>query len=109
VIYRFGAALFYANAARFAKEVRDLATPDVRWMVIDAEAITHVDYSASRVFCEVHRELASHGIVMAFARVQSELKADMDRHHLTEAIGEDRIFRRLHNARAQFAKESPAR
>jgi hypothetical protein len=33
----------------------------------------------------------------------------MDRHHLTDAIGEDRIFRRLHNARAQFAKESPAR
>jgi SulP family sulfate permease len=109
VIYRFGAALFYANAARFAKEVRALATPNVRWIVIDAEAITHVDYSASRVICEVHRELASHGVVMAFARVQAGLKADMDRHHLTEEIGEDRIFRRLHDARKEFEKESPAR
>jgi sulfate permease, SulP family len=109
VIYRFGAALFYANAARFAKEVRALATPDVRWMVIDAEAITHVDYSASRVIRDVHRELASRGVVMAFARVQSELKADMDRHHLTEEIGAERIFRRLHQARSEFAKQSAAR
>ena len=85
------------------------AAPGVRWMVIDAEAIPHVDYSASRVVQGVLRELSSHGVVMAFARLQSELKADMDRHHLTQQIGEDRIFRRLHEARAQFANESPAR
>ena len=108
VIYRFGAALFYANAARFAKEVRELATADVRWVVIDAEAITHVDYSASRVILDVHRELVSRGVVMAFARVQTELKADMDRHHLTEGIEVEHIFRRLHEARAQFAKEGAA-
>ena len=109
VIYRFGAALFYANAPRFANEVKELATPEVRWMVIDAEAITHVDYSASRVVRDVHRELSSRGVVMAFARLHSELKADMDRHHITEEIGEDRIFRRLHQARTEFAKESAAR
>lgn len=109
VIYRFGAALFYANAPRFAKEVKELATPETRWVVIDAEAITHVDYSASRVVRDVCRELTSRGVVMAFARMHSELKADMDRHHLTEEIGEDRIFRRLHQARSAFAKESAAR
>ena len=106
VIYRFGAALFYANANRFAQEIKDLATPQVKWLVVDAEAITHVDYSAARVVRDVHNELAARGVVMAFARVRGELQADMDRHHLTGVIGRDRIYRRLHDARAQFAIES---
>src|SRR5262249_11543196 len=41
VIYQFGADLFYANAGRFAGEVRDLvehAPTPVRWLVIDAGA-----------------------------------------------------------------------
>jgi sulfate permease, SulP family len=104
VLYRFGAALFYANAARFVNEVRKLGTPEVRWLVVDAEAITHVDYSAARVVSDVHRELTAQGIVMGFARVQSDLKRDMDRHHLTEEIGPERIFRRVHQARASFRK-----
>jgi SulP family sulfate permease len=106
VIYRFGAALFYANANRFTQEIKDLATPQVKWVVVDAEAITHVDYSAARVVRDVHNELAARGVVMAFARVRGELQADMDRHHLTGVIGRDRIYRRLHDARAQFAIES---
>ena len=106
VIYRFGAPLFYANAHRFAEEIKVLATPEVKWVVIDAEAITHVDYSAARVVREVHDELATRNVVMAFARVRPELQADMARHHLIESIGKDRIYRRLHDARAEFAKET---
>lgn len=104
VLYHFGASLFYANARRFANEVRELATADVKWLVVDAEAIAHVDYSASRVVRELCSELDARGIVLAFARVQVGLKRDMDRHHLTEDIGQQRIFRRLHDARAEFGK-----
>lgn len=109
VIYRFGAALFYANASRFAQEVNELATSEVKWVVVDAEAITHVDYSAARAARDVTNELTARGVILAFARVRAELRADMDRHRLTDAIGTDRIFRRLHDARKQFEKESPAR
>jgi SulP family sulfate permease len=108
VIYRFGAALFYANANQFAKEVGDLVDPSVaqvHWLVVDAEAITHVDYSASRVVRRVKQELVSCGVELAFARVQWDLKADLDRHHLTDAIGTAWIFPRLHNARSAYAKE----
>jgi len=107
VIYRFGAALFYANANQFAKEVRDLANrSDSKglWLVIDAEAITHVDYSASRVVRQVKQELVACGVELGFARVQWDLKADLDRHHLTEVIGAAWIFPRLHEARSAFAK-----
>ena len=51
VIYRFGAALFYANASLFAEQIRGLVGPTlspVRWLIVDTEAITNVDYTAAR-------------------------------------------------------------
>jgi SulP family sulfate permease len=107
VIYRFGAALFYANASLFAEQIRGLvgSTPSpVRWLVLDAEAITNVDYTATRVVRELHQELADRGVVLAFARVPASLKADLDRHLLTEVIGPTQFFDRLHDAVAAFAK-----
>ncbi len=58
VIYRFGAPLFYANAGRFAEEIVLLAGPApsaVRWLVVDAGAITQVDYTAARVVRELQQ------------------------------------------------------
>jgi high affinity sulfate transporter 1 len=107
VIYRFGAALFYANATLFAQQIRDLVGPPpspVRWLVVDAEAITNVDYTGARMIRQLHKELADRGVVMAFARVSLSLKADLDRHLLTEVIGPTGLFDRLHDALAAFAR-----
>jgi high affinity sulfate transporter 1 len=107
VVYRFGAPLFYANAGRFAEEIRLLLTPspNVRWLVVDAGAITHVDYTAARMLRELHEELAKQGVELVFAHVQSDLKPDLDRHHLTEVIGAVRIFDSLHDALAAYRKD----
>ena len=75
VLYRFGAALFYANASRFADEISTLvgsSPTSVRWLIVDAEAITNVDYSAARVVEELKKELTSAGVVFGFARVPVE-------------------------------------
>jgi MFS superfamily sulfate permease-like transporter len=107
VIYSFGAALFYANASLFAQEVRGLfgtAVSPPRWLVIDAEAITNVDYTAARMVRQVQKELAHGGVVLAFARVSRSLKADLDRHRLTAIVGPARLFDRLHDAVAAFAE-----
>ena len=117
VVYRFGAPLFYANAGGFAKEVTTIlglpkvATPPVRWVIVDAEAITNLDYSAARVVRELDQELEHMGIKLAFAHVSSFLKADFDRHHVTEVVGEGMLFRRLRdalNAFAQFTERDAA-
>jgi MFS superfamily sulfate permease-like transporter len=112
VLYRFGAALFYANAGRFFEEVSCVVQPmpsPVRWVVVDAEAMTHVDYTAARVVLELKRNLTEAGIELAFARVPWDTRSDFDRHHLTEEIGPARIFNRLHDAMAAFeeAKKPP--
>jgi len=103
VVYRFGAALFYANAGRFSQDIRSLvgsAPSPVRTLIVDAGAITNVDYTAARVVREVERDLAQQGVSLIWAHVQSDLKPDLDRHGLTEVIGPAQIFASLHEALA---------
>jgi SulP family sulfate permease len=107
VMYHFGATLFYANANRFAEEVNCLVgqpPSQVRWLIVDAEAITHLDYSAARVVRELQQNLTSCGTQLGFARMPWDLKADFARHHLTEVIDPSLIFNRLHDALAAFEK-----
>jgi sulfate permease, SulP family len=107
VIYRFGAELFYANANRFAEEVTCLvggAPSPVRWLVADAEAITRMDYSSSRVLAELLRSLKDRGVRFGLARVPWGLKADLARHHVTESIDPSMVFNRLHDAMDAFEK-----
>ena len=107
VIYRFGAELFYANANRFAEEVTCLVggTPSaVRWLIADAEAITRLDYSASRVLAELLRSLKDRGVQFGLARAPWGLKSDLARHHVTELIDPSMNFSRLHDAMDAFEK-----
>jgi MFS superfamily sulfate permease-like transporter len=103
VVYRFGADLFYANTDRFADEVRALvehaATP-VRWFVVDASAITDLDYSAARSLRDLIDDLVRRQVTLVFARVTPFLRADLDRHGITEAVGETHLFTTLHEALA---------
>jgi len=108
ILYRFGASLFYANAGRFAEEIRTIVgLPDPAtkpWLVVDAEAVTDLDYTAARVVLDLNQELKEIGVTLVFARVGPYLQADFDRHHVSEVIGADRIFARLHDAIDAYTK-----
>jgi hypothetical protein len=96
IAYRSGADLFYANYNRCGDEVRTLveSTPiPVRWFIVDAGAITDIDYSAAQSLRDLLHSLARKRVRMVFARVSPYLRSDMDRHSITAAIGEARIFR----------------
>jgi sulfate permease, SulP family len=101
IVYRFGADLFYANDHRFTDEVRSLvehAPTPVRWFIVEAGAITDLDYSAARSIRELFDDLAQKKVDIMFARVSPYLRSDMDRHGITAAIGKARIFATLHEA-----------
>jgi sulfate permease, SulP family len=109
VLYRFGAPLFYANAGHFAEEIRTIVGPPsplMPWVVVDAEAITNLDYTAARTVRDLHEELMQIGVTLAFARVGPYLRADFDRHSLTEVLGANLIFPRLHDALEAFHQVS---
>ncbi len=104
-IYHFGAALFYANSGRFADEIRELPkmhANTLRWIVVDAEAITNIDYSAARVVASLKNDLADLGILFGFARIQWQAREDFNRHRLTEIFDASMIFNRLHDALDAF-------
>ncbi|HLN10083.1 MAG TPA: SulP family inorganic anion transporter, partial [Xanthobacteraceae bacterium] len=101
IIFRFNSDLFYANVNRFADEVRALvahAPTPVRWLIVDASAITDIDYTAAQSLRDLLDELARRKVTIVFARVSPYLRSDIDRHRIAAAIGEARIFATLHEA-----------
>ncbi|MDN7355344.1 SulP family inorganic anion transporter [Acetobacter senegalensis] len=104
VIYRFCADLFYANCNRFVEDLRVLAEtshPSVRCIVIDASAITDVDYSAAVAVRNILTILQHDHIRVIFGRVSPYLRADMDRHVISDVLGKENIFSQLHTALAE--------
>ena len=95
VMFWFGAGLFYANVAYFAQLARKLVdqspTP-VRWLVVDARAVTELDYSASRALTELKEDLQKTGVALALIVVQTRHGGTLARMGLVDLIGADRIF-----------------
>jgi SulP family sulfate permease len=110
IVYRFGADLFYANQNLFNDDVRALvagAPVPIRWFVVDAGAITDVDYSAAQSIRGLIEDLRRQNVGMIFGRVSPYLRQDLDRHRLTDALGAAQIFTTLHEAIA-MAQEGEA-
>jgi MFS superfamily sulfate permease-like transporter len=110
IVYRFGADLFYANDHFFVDDSRRLiadAPSAVRWFVIDASAITDLDYSAARSVGDLCKALKQRGIEVIFARVNRYLRSDMDRHGITPIVEERCIFSTLHEALRSAGVEEP--
>jgi SulP family sulfate permease len=95
IMYWFGADLFYANANSFSQQLRSLVSetrPTLVWLVVDASALTRIDYSAGLVVKELCKNLSEERVVLAFTRVSDKLRSDFDQLGLTKLIGEDHLF-----------------
>ena len=107
-LFWFGSDLFYANVAFFAEQarrlVRDSSSP-VRWLAIDATAITGLDFSAGRALAELHQDLAKANVVLALVQIPAERHAHLERMGLVDLIGSGRIFDSRHACVAAFKSE----
>lgn len=105
VIFWFGADLFYANVAFFAEQARRLvhdSPSPVRWLVIDAHAITGLDFSAGRAVAELQQELAKAGVVLALVVIPEKHHAELEHMGLIDLIGANRIFDSRHACLAAY-------
>lgn len=101
IIYRFSRDLFYANASHFSEEVLSLvksAELPVKWFILEARAITEIDYSASQTIRDVVKELSVQNVAFIVSGLAPDVKAQFDRDGLTDLIGVDRFFNHLENA-----------
>jgi sulfate permease, SulP family len=105
IVYWFGSDLFYANFDRFAGQAHQLVTgaqSPVTWLVVDAGAITSIDYTAGGGLKELTKELDKKGVTLVFAHINQNFRADLDRQELTEVIGSTRMFETLRECLAAY-------
>ncbi len=94
-MYRFSASLYYANAERLSEETRGLVGDGgsgVRWLGMDAAAMSDVDFSGGQTIRDIHGELTERGVRLVFVGVIDAVRAQLDRYGVTDLIGTDAYF-----------------
>jgi MFS superfamily sulfate permease-like transporter len=95
VVYRLDDRLFFANAryfkARVHEAIRAAPTPTSR-LVLDAEAITHVDSTGLDALDELTTNLRREGITLVVARLRTRMEAQFEEAGLTTAIGRESFY-----------------
>jgi len=104
--YRFYAPLLFSNCSYFSERVHNLvdaAPAPVRWLLVDAQAITDIDVTAAEMLPALHRELKDKGVCLKFAHANRPLRALLERTGLEREIGEDSFFPSVHECVAAFS------
>ena len=110
IIYRFSSDLFYANANRFVDEVRGAceARPDAGPLAsLSTPARSRISITPPRNPSTICWMISLGSRSMSCSRVSVGIFDHMDRHRITEAVGEARIFTTLHEAIAAARGDVP--
>ena len=107
VIFRFDGSLFFASAPTFRDEIRSAvaAEPSVRWVLVDAEAISDIDTTALDILEELRAELARSNVGLRFARMKTDVQAFLRRSGLEDAIGADGFYPSVRAGVAAYLRE----
>ena len=95
LLYRFGASLYYANASRFADEVRMLlkdAAEPIRWFCLAGETLDDLDYTGSAALKRVLESLRQGGITFVVCDIQEPVLRELERDGLLAEIGTEYVF-----------------
>jgi MFS superfamily sulfate permease-like transporter len=107
-VYRWVAAVFFANAGAFREEVRELVRADPpAWVVIQCEAITDVDVTAAEMLAQLDRELNAAGIHLAFAEMRQRIQEHALAYGLFETLDRDHFYPTLDAALAAIREGHP--
>jgi len=113
VVYRFAAPLYYANAAHFTREMLGFAAAadvaPLRCVCLDAAAIPDVDMSGAAALRTVHSDLSGLGVRLVLAEVMSQVRDQLDRYGLVDALGADAFYPTVSAAAAAAAAPGPGR
>jgi sulfate permease, SulP family len=104
VIYRFAADLYYANADRFAEELRGIVAtkPAPAWICLDMGAVGDLDYTAGNTLQSMHDELRRSGVRFVIAEASDRVRAELERDGTLALFGTDGVFASIEDAVAAF-------
>jgi SulP family sulfate permease len=106
VVFRFGARLFYANVHPFYRTVLGLvngAQPTLRCLVLDLRAVGDIDYTASDMLVQLHREITGQQIRFVLAGVDEETRTLLERLGLLDVFDPADVYERLRQPIEEYA------
>jgi len=95
VVYRLDDRLFFANARYFKGRVREAiraAPGSVHWLVLDADAITHVDATGMDALVDVTEGLRRDEITLVMARLRTRMEKQLEDAGALDVIGPDHLY-----------------
>ncbi|MCX5390556.1 SulP family inorganic anion transporter [Streptomyces sp. NBC_00094] len=112
VVYRFDAALYFPNVPFFTERLKTLVagqeTP-VRWVLVNAEAVTYIDSTAVDALRELRDDLDAQGVVLAFARCKASLRRVFEDTGFTAETGERHFYPTVRAGVAAYREATPSR
>lgn len=105
IAYRFYAPLLFFNAGHFVAQIRQLmaASPTpVRWLLIDAQAITDIDVTAAEALHGLYQELRQQGIALKIAHANPPLRKIIERIGIGQEIGQGSFYSSVHECVEAF-------
>ncbi|MEO5353970.1 MAG: SulP family inorganic anion transporter [Magnetococcus sp. XQGC-1] len=113
LIYRLYSPLIFANARYVMNRLRSLvatAEPPVKWIVIDAQAITDMDITAGQRFAEWYREMRSADIEIKIADAPRPFLVQLEKVGISENIGSSQFYSSVKKAVEEYeAMQLPVR
>lgn len=100
VIYRYDAPLFFANVGDLQRKVQRIVDQELdafptdppRWFLINVEAVTEIDITASDGLAALHENLAAQNIHLGLVRIKRELYKPLQRAGVIDLVGQDFLF-----------------
>jgi MFS superfamily sulfate permease-like transporter len=103
VFLRLSGPLFFANADVLRQQVATAVDQaDVGWVVLDFEAVTDVDPTASEALHDSIALVRDAGKVLALTRLAGPVRQLLDRYRLLTEIGSDRCYQSNREALAAY-------
>ena len=108
LVYRFSESIFFENAAYFLRRAMAAVTASdhpINSFVLDAGAISDVDYTGAEALKKLFRQLAANEITLEIAHVSPKLKGLLETYGIADLIGQEAIFPSVRKAVESYAQE----
>ncbi len=95
MVYRLYGPLIFSNARYVVSRIRalvDNSGDELEWLVVDAQAITHIDVTAAQRLSTLHRELEALGVELKIADAPRPFREQLAAEGLSDELGNAQFF-----------------
>ncbi len=94
VAYRFSSDLYFVNANHLLEDVNGFleSSEPLRWVCLDAAAITDIDYTGAQTLLQVQKALSEKDVKLVVAEAVTSVRKELDHYGITALIGEDALY-----------------